>query len=553
MKRAKDLFVCLIVMFAGVILTFLGFLFVYQSNCANIIGGSGALAIFSWSGLGNAFSDSLTRLFTFTDVKYWFSGVPWIIFFIGLGVLVTSICISFTKKKEQIIGYAIAELLVAFMFYFIFSIFESINYNNGNQFTTNFQQLLMFDGGKIGGSIFCYIMMIGLFLSAITYFWIFILTLTQPKKIKNVFIGNISSSTTTAKDISNEELLKMTSEVGKNEEKNEPKREVLLTVKRYDYYGNSKSIEEKETKYPKDNLEVKPLTKNDIREVLKEELDKKENNSNITNQDEVIKKPDIDAISTSGDIEEESSDLPTPIIITIPKSFEETEDKSTLSNEDIRRIVHEEISNAISALNTKDNNNEEDLKIEVDENIIKENDPLYKKDIKEEDVDTSVVTLVNEETNIEDIKKNIRTPFATKIKTTSEVNKNNYNELKSLLISFGLKSRLSSTGDVFRLHRVTYCKLAFAGKGLKIFLALDPKDYADSTIPIRDASSKEIYKEIPSVFKVKSSLSLKRAKELIFDCMVKHGIEQIDNVKVIDWVANINNKEMSGGSENEKQ
>jgi hypothetical protein len=92
---------------------------------------------------------------------------------------------------------------------------------------------------------------------------------------------------------------------------------------------------------------------------------------------------------------------------------------------------------------------------------------------------------------------------------------NNYNELKSEALSYGLKSRLSNSGDTFRLHTKTYMKLTVAGKGLKLYFALDPKDFVDSPLPVKDAGAKNIYKEIPAVFKVKSPLSLRRAKELL--------------------------------------
>ena len=93
--------------------------------------------------------------------------------------------------------------------------------------------------------------------------------------------------------------------------------------------------------------------------------------------------------------------------------------------------------------------------------------------------------------------------------------KDNYNELKNEILSYGVKSRISNSGDTFRLHRKTYVKITIAGKSLKLYFALDPKDYKDSTIPFQDAGEKNAYAEIPFVFKVKSELSMKRAKQLI--------------------------------------
>lgn len=135
--------------------------------------------------------------------------------------------------------------------------------------------------------------------------------------------------------------------------------------------------------------------------------------------------------------------------------------------------------------------------------------------------------------------KIVRIPFDQRMAQADDAVKGSYNELKSLLKSYGLNNRIANGGDSFRLHRVTYCKITIAGKSLKLYLALNPNDYANSTYPIKDASSKAIYKETPLVFKVRSGLSLRRAEELIRDCMDKHGLEQIEQVQVKDWASNL--------------
>ena len=136
------------------------------------------------------------------------------------------------------------------------------------------------------------------------------------------------------------------------------------------------------------------------------------------------------------------------------------------------------------------------------------------------------------------IEKSLKYPDG-RIREADDEMKDNYNHIKSLLLSYGLKNRTSNGGDAFRLHKVTYCKITVAGKSLKLYLALDPNDYKNSTLPIKDASSKEIYKDIPLVFKVKSGLSLRRAEQLITEMMDKHGIEQADRVEVKDYASTL--------------
>lgn len=139
-------------------------------------------------------------------------------------------------------------------------------------------------------------------------------------------------------------------------------------------------------------------------------------------------------------------------------------------------------------------------------------------------------------------KKIIRIPFETRIHAADPVLKAHFNELKSDILAYGVKSRLSNSGDTFRLHTKTYVKMTIAGKALKLYFALDPKDYADSKMPLADVGHKGIYKEIPLVFKVKSELSLRRAKQLVADAMAKDGLVQ-GEVVAHDWVKEIGKAE----------
>ncbi len=151
---------------------------------------------------------------------------------------------------------------------------------------------------------------------------------------------------------------------------------------------------------------------------------------------------------------------------------------------------------------------------------------------------------VVEEQNVEetDSPKNpiIRIPFQERMKTADKSIRDNYNDLKNYILSYGVKSRISNSGDTFRLHTKTYVKMTIAGKGLKLYLALDPKDYENTTIPVLDAGHKGIYEEIPLVFKVKSDLSVKRAKQLIDDAMAKDNFVQ-GEIGDTDWAKEFDN------------
>ena len=132
----------------------------------------------------------------------------------------------------------------------------------------------------------------------------------------------------------------------------------------------------------------------------------------------------------------------------------------------------------------------------------------------------------------------IRIPFEERLLSSEKDLQDNYNELKNEIMAYGVHSRVSNSGDTFRLHRKTFIKLTIAGKSLKLYFALDPADYQSTTFPVQDASEKNIYAEIPLVFKVKSGLSMKRCKQLIFDVMSKNDLVQGEIGKV-NWVNEI--------------
>ena len=132
-----------------------------------------------------------------------------------------------------------------------------------------------------------------------------------------------------------------------------------------------------------------------------------------------------------------------------------------------------------------------------------------------------------------------RIPFARRILGLDKAMKDAYSEIKNEILAYGVKSRISNSGDTFRLHRKTYMKLVVAGKGLKLYFALEPTDYADSPIPVQDVGDKNLYVDIPLAFKVKSDLSIRRAKQLIADAMAKDGVEKEGEPGNTDWIREI--------------
>lgn len=218
----------------------------------------------------------------------------------------------------------------------------------------------------------------------------------------------------------------------------------------------------------------------------------------------------------------------------------EPQASSGVSAEDLRAIIRSEFA----SMRPEEKKEQPVVFVSVPQEMKKE-EPVVVEEPKKR-----VVGAINPDLPPHD--KIIRIPFPTRMLEADDQMKSNYNELKSEILAYGAKSRVSNSGDTFRLHKVTFVKIAIAGKSLKLYLALDPKDYADSPLPIQDVSHKNIYADIPLVFKVKSELSMRRAKQLISDVMEKNGLEQ-GKVKPNNWVDALKDYKPTGAKEDAEE
>ncbi len=163
-----------------------------------------------------------------------------------------------------------------------------------------------------------------------------------------------------------------------------------------------------------------------------------------------------------------------------------------------------------------------------------------KEEAKEEPVDEpadepvdagqSEEAAIPEDDHFSNLNKRRRAKFETRIKGADQDLRHKYYELRDYIRSYGVKDRMSIPGMTFSLHRDRYVFITMSGKKLKVYYALNPNDYVDSTIPVTANSSKK-FEDLPTEFKVKSDLSLKRAKILVDDVMKAKGISKPEEKK----------------------
>lgn len=326
-----------------------------------------------------------------------------------------------------------------------------------------------------------------------------------------------------------------------------------------------------ETELSKPQKEEKPVEKVEKEPELT--VDETVGYKEIQSQPVVEKTPEV---TTPVNVPETKVELTTPLVVAMPAKVETEEPtEEELSEEEIRDLVSSEILNALKDLPKpkpkvihKVVTKEVPVEVikEVPVEVVKEVPVEVVKEVKVEQpvVKEKPVVLDEKPAEVKPIVKKqpvkrgqesevvkgeiIRLNFLERIAEGDQLLKDNYNAIKGLLMSYGLKNRLSNTGDTFRLHKKTYAKITCSGESLKLYLALNPKDFQSTALPVQDVSSKDAYKDIPLAFKVRSELSLRRANELIATCMRQDNMEIIPNFEKLDYT-----KEIITELENEKK
>ena len=111
-----------------------------------------------------------------------------------------------------------------------------------------------------------------------------------------------------------------------------------------------------------------------------------------------------------------------------------------------------------------------------------------------------------------------------------------YSDLKNEFLSYRkIHTRVSKTNDAFRFEGQLVGKMIVSGKGLKVYLALDPMSLDSAIYHQKDASGKKKFVETPFEVKVKSPLSYRKAKQLFALAMEQVGSVRKTRFTPIDW------------------
>ena len=177
---------------------------------------------------------------------------------------------------------------------------------------------------------------------------------------------------------------------------------------------------------------------------------------------------------------------------------------------------------------------EKNLKTEP-ETKEEEDEPDDKDDDNEED-EAPIRTVARDGERIRYIIIKYNKSFTAKLIQSADGVKDYYTEIKNDILSYkGVKARISWRYEAFNAGRAMLAKLAVRGKNLSLFLALDPKVYADTKYIIDDMTEVVAYEKTPLLYRIKNDRRLNYCKELIATVMQANGLEKLENYENRQW------------------
>ncbi len=173
----------------------------------------------------------------------------------------------------------------------------------------------------------------------------------------------------------------------------------------------------------------------------------------------------------------------------------------------------------------KANNKVSEEKVEIEKSevaVLDEAEEIIEEVESEEEDEETTVKIVEGFGIVARYKKS----FLARLIQSSDETKNYYSALKNELLSYKkVKSRISWNYDSLNAGRTKIAKFNVRGKTLKLYLALNPDDYADSKYKVERSESKR-YEEVPCMYKITNPRRLKYAMELIADVAEKYGLNR---------------------------
>lgn len=121
-------------------------------------------------------------------------------------------------------------------------------------------------------------------------------------------------------------------------------------------------------------------------------------------------------------------------------------------------------------------------------------------------------------------KRKKRVPFENKVRRAKPEVRERYKTIVSALREYDFNDRKSIPGEAFSYKKERLIFLTFSGKTLKAYFRLDPQEFVDSPIPVKDASDVKKYEDTPAYLVIKSDLAARRVVSLAERIAGEHNV-----------------------------
>lgn len=216
------------------------------------------------------------------------------------------------------------------------------------------------------------------------------------------------------------------------------------------------------------------------------------------------------------------------------KADDEAEEKTEVSEADGASETLDEAlaetkeeADAIEAVESRSLEPEQE---EAEEESSDEDDDVEELDEDDKEENTPASLVVSEQ--------RIRLSFEEKTTLVSDETKKYYNEVKNYLLMYRAHARLSKKCESFR-YKGLLAKVGFAGKSLKVNLAIDPKTLEGTKYFFKDRSDKKQYQLVPTQIKIKSERGLKYFKELVDMMMQARDVKPKRRYEPVDYTSSL--------------
>lgn len=253
-------------------------------------------------------------------------------------------------------------------------------------------------------------------------------------------------------------------------------------------------------------------------EVIEETNENAETDELTTEENETTEAVEVEVVKETAEEVEEVQTEEVTIEPVIQPTLEDT--KVTIEQEDENDDLPEE-----------ELDEEDDEEEEIDLSDIDTIDITNENGTRERSILTPTIQVLDEEGN----PKKINRRFMARLMFASVETKEFYNEVKNYLMMYRAKGRLSSRCETFR-YKGIMAKVVLAGKNIKAYLAISPKDLEGTKYHYKDVSEKSVYAEVPVLVKIASKRGLAHFKELVDFMMAARQVKPKKNFEPTDYL-----------------